>query len=99
MTATEKLTYVESLIALARKHGVTRLTAGPVTIELGAPPEPAGAEAPPPPGPSLAEISPGRAQSDEDVCACGHSIEIEHGPGGCLVDGDCKPEVCFGAKP
>lgn len=98
------LEHLEALLILGQKYGATKIRSRlwwvefPARAAAPAEPEPVPVSPAPSPGPSLHEISPGRATDDADVCACGHSIEIEHGPGGCLVDGNCTVDVCFGGE-
>jgi hypothetical protein len=78
---------VEDILALALKYRARRICAGDIEVELhdSAFAGDAAAPAVPPPPPEMPD-------DRGTVCACGHSIEIEHGSDGCL--NGCSLAVC-----
>lgn len=70
---------IANVATAMRAHGVRHFSNGVLTLELfAAESQPLPAEPP--------------ATPDEDVCACGHSLEIEHNESGCLMG--CSHETC-----
>ncbi len=70
--ATE-VTHLRALVRFMRETGVGYLRSGDVELEL----DPAPAVVAPPSPPAQHEVT------TNDGCACGHSIEVDHGPMGC----------------
>lgn len=81
---------VEEAMQLMKKYNVSRLIMGSVSIEMRqsvmvipeTEPAPHGMEP---------------VFDPADVCACGHSIEVEHSAAGCLVGG-CSAKMCAQEK-
>ncbi len=70
------------VLALAQKFGLVHVRAKDADFEIEA------TLAPPSPPPVVTP--------DDDLCSCGHSLEVEHNESGCLHG--CSITLCTGKK-
>jgi hypothetical protein len=86
-----KLEILEAALRLARQYGVTRLRLPDlVEFELAT-------AAPVQPEVPAQEVPVAPPAPDEDRCPCGHSLEVEHSPSGCLYG--CSVKTCLAEEP
>lgn len=74
---------LDELLGILRRHGVTRMSCGDISVELGPAPR---RQAPVAAGDELVD--------DEGLCRCGHHLQHAHSDGGCLEGCDlswCVP--------
>lgn len=74
---------LDRILIVLRKHNVSRFADGTLAIVLGDVPE---------------TDAQSRATTNPDLCACGHSIDVEHNETGCIALGNyCSAAECAGS--